>query len=126
MFLCLLRRRTGTLEPCNTITAYSFFGVRMKFKAGKVIPERPPSSDTLLSAVIKEVCGTDAGLCEGDARNGFPDDMLRVKSNALFYVHGRGLGCCRTARDAQLLVLMSGCREHQRRHPCWDDPEAQP
>jgi hypothetical protein len=63
-------------------------------KAGKVIPERasPDTSDALLSAVlIKEVCGTGddaAGLFGRDARKGFPDDMLRARSNALFYVHG--------------------------------------
>jgi hypothetical protein len=42
-----------------------------------------------------------------DARKGFPDDMLEVKRNALFYVHGRSLSeavwssCC-----ALMLVLM--------------------
>jgi hypothetical protein len=91
MFLCLERRRNGTLEPCNTITACSS-EKRKKTRQG--IPERPSSGTpgTLLSAVIKEVCGTGdeaAGLYERDARNGFPDDMLGVKNNALFYVHGR-------------------------------------
>jgi hypothetical protein len=90
MLLCL-GRRCG-LEPCNTITAYSF---EERMKTRQLIPERPSpdTSGTLLSAVIKEVCGTGeeaAGCWEIDARNGFPDDMLGVKSNALFYVHGRG------------------------------------
>lgn len=92
MFLCLLRRRIGVVEPCNTITACSFL-IGMKARQG--IPERPSSgtADTLLLAEIKEVCGTGdeaAGLYERDARKGFPDDMLQVKNNALFYVHGRG------------------------------------
>jgi hypothetical protein len=89
MLLCFWRR---VLEPCNTVTAYSFIE---RMKTRQLIPERPSSdtSGTLLSAVIKDVCGTGeeaAGLCGTDARNGFPDDMLKVKSNALFYVHGRG------------------------------------
>jgi hypothetical protein len=65
-------------------------------KSRQVIPKRPSSdtSGTLLSLVMKDVCGTGdeaVGKCGMDARKGFPDDMLEVKSNALFYVHGRSL-----------------------------------
>jgi hypothetical protein len=81
-------------------------------KSRQIIPARPSSdaSGTLLSLVMKDVCGTGdeaAGKCGMDARKGFPDDMVEVKSNALFYVHGRSLSeavwssCC-----ALRLVLM--------------------
>ena len=89
MLLCLLRRRIGRVEPCNTITACSF---SQSMKARQYIPERPSSgaADTLVLAEMKDVCGTGdeaAGWCERDARKGFPDDILEVKSNTLFYVH---------------------------------------
>jgi hypothetical protein len=90
MFLCLGRRSSKALGSCNTITACSF---QERVKSRQDIPEGPsPVAAGTLSAVTKEVCGTGdkaAGLWEGDARNGLPEDMVEANSNALFYVHGR-------------------------------------
>ena len=43
MFLCLERRRTGVLEPCNTITAYSF-EERMKARQGRIYQSDHPQA----------------------------------------------------------------------------------
>jgi hypothetical protein len=111
---------SASSSPVTQVTAYSF-EERMKSRQG--IPERASSStpDTLLSLVTKEVCGTGedaAGLCGRDARNGFPDDMLKFKSNALFYVHGRSAqeamwsSCC----ALPLVLMVVGVLGKQRRH----------
>jgi len=124
MLLCPLRWCTRDIEPCNTITARL---LRESTKARQNIPKRPSSgaADALLSAEMKDVCGAGAagrwevgggledGSCGGllyetDARNGFPEDMLKTRSNTLFYVRGGSWydaawsNCC-----ARPLVLMS-------------------
>lgn len=106
MFLCLVRRRNCILEICTRLLPAHSQGM----KARQDIPERPSSGTAraLLLAEMKEVCGTDAdgaGLYENDARKGFPDDMLKVKNNALFYVHGRS---SKAAVWSQLLCLRAG------------------
>jgi hypothetical protein len=96
MLLCPLSR--GDLEPCNTITARS---PSIGTEARQNIPERPSSGAADADPLLNDVCGAGAAgrrgcvdaiggagweLYETDARNGFPEDMLKTKSNALFYV----------------------------------------
>lgn len=79
--LLRLCRRGGIFEHCKTITPSMPAEAE---RQGKGIPwslSPRRASSTLLSVLIKEVCGTGAGrgnACE--ARKGFPDDMLGLKS----------------------------------------------
>jgi hypothetical protein len=83
------------LAPSSPVHDYCLLILEKRMKARQDIPERPSSgtAGTLSLAEIKEVCGIGedgGGLNDIDARKGFPDDMLKTKNNALFYVHGRG------------------------------------
>jgi hypothetical protein len=77
-----------------------YLSVARDTEARQIIPERSSSgtAGALSTSEIKDVCGGAArfGICAGAAglymtevRNGFPEDMLKTKNNALFYVHGK-------------------------------------